>query len=415
MTKKIERFLVAMLVWVAALFVGSSAAHGSGYGIFAQGASAQGQANAVVAHPDGPSAVFFNPALMSKLPGTQVEIGTTFIFPNRDYTAPDGTTASTRDTVFTPSTFYLTHAFNDKISAGLGVFNPFGLGTDWGDDWGGPIVPGTGGLGRFIATNSELTTWNINPVVAYRICPRLSVAAGMDIVVLDATLKSRGQPPPVEYNQKFTGSGNGLGYNIGVYVQATDDFTVGASYRSQVDIDATGEFTADILPQSVGAKATIKLPQQVTAGVAYRPVDRLTLEAGMRWEDWSVFKELQIQFDPNSSGLTSSTYPRDWHSTFAVNVGGKYRVNDTYSLMAGYLYGWNPVPDSTFEPAIPDSNTHLFSVGGEARLDKLTVALAYTYQLQYERTKTTNLYGPIANGTYNSDLHLLGISVGYAF
>jgi long-chain fatty acid transport protein len=25
--------------------------------------------------------------------------------------------------------------------------------------------------------------------------------------------------------------------------------------------------------------------------------------------------------------------------------------------MAGYLYGQNPIPDSTFEPAIPDSDT----------------------------------------------------------
>jgi long-chain fatty acid transport protein len=83
--------------------------------------------------------------------------------------------------------------------------------------------------------------------------------------------------------------------------------------------------------------------------------------------------------------------------------------------MTGYLYGWNPVPDSTFEPAIPDSNTHLFCLGGEARIDKLTVALAYAYQLQYDRSKTTNLYGTVANGTYSSDIHLVGISLGYRF
>jgi long-chain fatty acid transport protein len=83
--------------------------------------------------------------------------------------------------------------------------------------------------------------------------------------------------------------------------------------------------------------------------------------------------------------------------------------------MAGYLYGWNPVPDSAFDPSIPDSNTHLFCVGGEAHFAKLKVALAYAYQLQYDRYKTTNLYGPIANGTYSSDLQMLGISFGYNF
>ena len=383
-------------------------AFGSGFGIFTQGASALGQADAVIAHPDGPSAVFFNPAMMTKLPGTQVEIGTTLIFPNRDYTAPDGSTASTRDTVFTPVTFYLTHAFNDKVSAGLGVFNPFGLATDWGSDW----------QGRFIATKSELTTWNINPVVAYRIFPRLSAAAGLDIVFLDATLENKAPPNvlvPFESAQKFDGSGVGVGYNFGVYYEVTDEISLGASYRSEVEIDADGDFTSTALPLGVGGKTTIKLPQQVYAGVAYRPLEQLTVEAAMRWEDWSSFNALQIQFAQNPFGLTTATYPRDWHSTFAVSLGGKYRLNDRYSVMTGYLYGWNPVPDSTFEPAIPDSDTHLFCVGGEARIDKLTVALSYAYQLQYERGKATNLYGPVANGTYSTDIHLLGISLGYRF
>jgi long-chain fatty acid transport protein len=386
--------------------------HGSGFGIFTQGASALGQADAVVAHADGPSAIFFNPALMNRLPGTEVEIGTTLIFPDRDYTAPDGTTASTRTAVFTPSTFYLTHAFNDKFSAGLGVFNPFGLGTDWGSTWGGTTP--AGGLGRFLATKSELTTWNINPVAAYRVTPHLSVAAGLDIILLNATLENIAPPNalvPVEFAQKFDGSGTGVGYNFGVYYEVNDKLSLGASYRSQVEIDVNGNLTVSVSPLSPSANTQIKLPQQVFAGIAFRPVDRLTLETGMRWEDWSSFKQLQIVI----AGQPPVVSPRNWHGTIALNAGGKYRLTDTVSLMAGYLYGWNPVPDSTFEPAIPDSNTHLFCVGGEAQLKSFKVAVGYAYQLQYQRGKTTNLYGPLANGTYNSDLQLLAISLGYRF
>ncbi len=131
----------------------------------------------------------------------------------------------------------------------------------------------------------------------------------------------------------------------------------------------------------------------------------------MRWEDWASFKQLQIVI----AGQPPVVSPRDWHGTYAINAGGKYRLNDAVSLMAGYLYGWNPVPASTFEPAIPDSNTHLFCVGEETRFGRMTVALGYAYQLQEERSKTTNLYGPVANGTYSSYLHLLGLSLGYKF
>jgi long-chain fatty acid transport protein len=397
---------VLSLGWM--IFCAASSAYGSGFGIFTQGASPLGQADAVVAHSDGPSAVFFNPALIGKLPGTQVEVGTTLIFPHREFRDPGGATTATRDTLFYPSTFYLTHAFNDKFSAGLGVFNPFGLGTDWGGDW----------AGRYIATNSELRTFNINPVAAYRLTPHLSVAAGMDIVLLDATLESKipstalGIPgKPFDVAQKFTGSGLGLGYNFGAYYEVNDKLSLGASYRSQVEIDVDGDLSLSVSPQGVSGKTSITLPQQVFAGIAYRPVDRLTVEAGMRWEDWSSFKQLQVAI----AGQPPVVSPRDWHGTYAINAGGKYRLNDAVSLMAGYLYGWNPVPDSTFEPAIPDSNTHLFCVGEETRFGRLTVALGYAYQLQEERSKTTNLYGPVANGTYNSYLHLLGLSFGYKF
>ena len=58
---------------------------GSGFGIFTQSASSLGQGAAVVAHTDSPSTIFFNPALMNKLDGTQVELGTTLLFPHREF------------------------------------------------------------------------------------------------------------------------------------------------------------------------------------------------------------------------------------------------------------------------------------------------------------------------------------------
>ncbi len=419
MAHKNSRWLRSAVIMFLALGSFNSIAHASGYGVFTQGAAALGQADSVVAHTDGPSTLFFNPALMNKLPGTQVELGTTLLMPTRTYTAPDGiTTASTQDTVFTPSTFYLTHAFNDKISAGLAVFNPFGLGTDWGNDWGGAYG------GKYLATKSELTTWDINPAFSYRILPTLSVAAGLDIVLLDATLESKkpstayGLPPGFDIAQKFTGSGNGVGYNFGLALELPYDISFGASYRSQVTIDVDGDFTADVLPLSVGGKTTVKLPQQVFAGVAYKPTDRIALEAGMRWEDWSSFQQLQIQFAPNGYGLTSTLSPRDWHSTYAFNLGGTFKINDTFSLMAGYLHGWNPVPDSTLEPSIPDSDTNLYTFGGEARFSGVTVALAYGYQAQSDRFKGANLSDAgtgAGTGTYSSYLHLVGLSLGYKF
>src|SRR3990167_5899269 len=77
--KKLWKYLAA-LVFVFLSFCTISNAFGSGFAIFTQGASALGQADAVIAHADDPSAMFFNPAIIKKLEGTKVESGTPWLF-----------------------------------------------------------------------------------------------------------------------------------------------------------------------------------------------------------------------------------------------------------------------------------------------------------------------------------------------
>ncbi|MDO9308531.1 MAG: aromatic hydrocarbon degradation protein, partial [Deltaproteobacteria bacterium] len=81
----------------------------------------------------------------------------------------------------------------------------------------------------------------------------------------------------------------------------------------------------------------------------------------------------------------------------------------------GYLYGWNPVPDDTFEPSVPDANTHLFCVGSEMAFDRMKLAVSYAYQLQEERNNNNTVGLGSANGVYNADMHMLGISLAYKF
>jgi long-chain fatty acid transport protein len=424
-----KRVLVILSFYIISTAVQN--AYASGFAIFTQSASSLGQGAAVIAHTDSPSTVFFNPALMNKLDGTQVEIGTTLLFPSREFRSDStGQTFETKDTVFFPSTFYITHKFNKMISAGLGVFNPFGLGTDWGDIW----------EGRYIATNSEMTIYNINPAISCQILPGVSLAAGLDILILDAILENKinlsgvaGLPAGTlpDAGQKFRGDGTGIGFNIGMAADLTKDISLGVAYRSEVKIDPTGNVTFDIpngIPeplnsiirgslQNSGARTQITLPQQVFVGISYKGFDPLTLEAGMRWEGWSSFQQLKVDLDNGKS----ETKPRNWKDTFAFNFGAQYKLNDTVTLRGGYLYGQNPVPDSTFEPAIPDSDTHLFCVGIGLNLNKFSLDLAYAYQLQGDRTKDNSIGDPFqpgsgtANGKYLSDIHLIAASLKYKF
>ena len=363
----------------------------------------------MIAHTDGPAAIFFNPALLNKLEGTQVEVGTTLIFPSRKSKSDlSSTEYETEYSVFYPSTFYISHRFDDKVSAGLGVFSPFGLGTDWGEDW----------EGRYITTRSEMKTFNFNPAISYQIMPNLSVAAGVDFILLDATLENK--------VNLFSGDGRGLGYNLGAVYDINEDTTLGASYRSEVNVDIAGDAT--FIPAAFYTKAEtdITLPQQVHAGISYKGFEDLIIEAGVRWEGWSSYDELKLDFEQSIPilGITTMTYEKDWKDTWTGNAGAQYQLNDSVSLRAGYLYGGNPVPDKTFEPSIPDSNTHIFTIGTGLKYQRIKIDLAYAYQMQESREKNNTIDdSPLdgltpatsANGRYDSRIHLVGINLTYIY
>ena len=415
MNLKTSQHISAVLL-ASALCFHTTDSFGSGFAVYTQDASALGQGNAMIAHTDGPAAIFFNPALLNKLEGTQVEVGTTLIFPSRKFKSDlSGTEYETEYSVFYPSTFYISHRFDDKVSAGLGVFSPFGLGTDWGEDW----------EGRYISTRSEMKTFNFNPAISYQIMSNLSVAAGVDFILLDATLErkinlsSLGLP---DAGQKFSGDGRGVGYNLGVLYDINEYTSLGASYRSEVPVDIAGDATFNLPPApfplpfpNTAGETDITLPQQVHAGISYKGFEALIIEAGVRWEGWSSYDELKFDFEQPIAGNTTVAYEKDWRDTWTGNVGAQYQLNDAVSLRAGYLYGGNPVPDKTFEPSIPDSNTHIFTIGTGLKSHRMKIDLAYAYQMLESREKNNTIGATSANGRYDSRIHLVGISLTYLF
>ena len=59
--------------------------HAAGFAVFAQGGPTFEQADATIAHGDDPSVIFYNPALINQIPGTQIQAGTTLIVPIRAF------------------------------------------------------------------------------------------------------------------------------------------------------------------------------------------------------------------------------------------------------------------------------------------------------------------------------------------
>jgi long-chain fatty acid transport protein len=439
------------------MVLSAGSAWASGFGVFTQGASALGQANAVVARPVGPSSLYFNPALLNDVPGSQLEVGTTGVYADRKVRLDSGGTEKGKGGWEFPSTLYYTQQINDTVAAGIGVFFPFGLSTEWDASY----------EGRYLGTYGDVFSMNINPAVSFRANDKLSLAAGFNLMYLDATLKKKINQtaayvitdlqlqqmsggalslPPLEgpledIGQRFEGDGWGVGYNLGALYKLTDKVSIGAAYRSHIDVEVDGDATfsgvnpvladptLNLFPNT-GGKADIRLPQQATAGVAVQVLDNLTVEVGARWEDWSSTKELRVNLDQEVFGQTADTTPRNWRSTWSYNLGGQYRLSETVALNAGYLYGKNAVPDHTFEPLIPDTDAHLFTLGTDLTFGAWTVSGAFGYERHESRRKANTVSDPLgsaladlgvpvivetANGVYETDIYLVGVSLGYRF
>ncbi len=299
-----------------------------------------------------------------------------------------------------------------------------------------------------MGTSGDITSLNINPVVSYRLNDKLSIAGGFSFLYLDSTLKKNINQTAVykmvsgqdkqfkDIHQKFEGEGWGYGYNLGLLYKATDYISFGATYRSQIDVDVEGRATFDNVDPNLGlvafafrdtdGTADVKLPAQATVGIAVTPWQNLVVEVGGRWEDWASTDELKIKLASPVMGQTSDTIPRDWKATWSYNIGGQYQINESFNLTAGYLFGKDAVPGSTFDPLVPDTNAHLFTLGGGWTTGAWTITTAFGYE-HHERGKKDNSLGdPLgsmltgtptdtANGTYESDIYLSSLSVSYRF
>src|SRR5439155_11457296 len=138
-----------------------------------QDAEAVGRGNGFVATANNTSALYYNAAGITQLPGENIQIGLLNYFGiNSDYRSFTGTRSETRfENIPVPQLYYAsTRELPDDraLSCGLGIYAPFGLGIEWPEDSGF----------RTIALQARLIYVTLNPVIAYKPFETLSLSLG---------------------------------------------------------------------------------------------------------------------------------------------------------------------------------------------------------------------------------------------
>jgi long-chain fatty acid transport protein len=416
-------FGLAIVVTLSLWCWWTSPSWASGFALMQQGTAAMGQGNAFVAEADDASAIFYNPAGISQLKRPQVYQGTFFNYPDREFSG-GGQDSQTNHRIYRSLTAYVAIPVHNRVALGFGFFSPFGMGTVWPTTW----------AGRYITTYSSLKTYCINPVISVKVLDNLSLAAGYDIMWSKVRLQRkmpvvvRGRTFP-DGETQLTGDGSGSGYNLGLHYEPLSGVKLGVAYRSQIKVNHSGALSTS-LPPGLGVapaspgEATLVYPASLTMGIAYSRFKPFTFEFDTTWTGWSSYDKLKLyldnSLDSNRSNTTITT-PKNWRDAWAFRFGANYEINESMKIRAGYIYDLTPVPDSSFEPQVPDANRHIFTVGSDLKIKRFTLGFAYNYILCEARTKNNIIVvngvpAPLqANGRYTSDVHSLGLSWSFNF
>jgi long-chain fatty acid transport protein len=407
--ENLRRATISIAAAALLVLIPLTAAFSGGFQLNEHGARAMGQGGAFAARASDLSAMYFNPAGLAYQQGTQLLVGATLIVPKISFYGPDqlNTNQETKmvSQTFNPINVYASYQITDDLVAGVGVNNPYGLGTEWPADWSG----------RFISTKVDLQTFFFTPTLAYKFSDKFSIGVGMNYVTGKVTIKRVASDPfDPHANVTIEANGTAIGFNVGAMYKLSDEISIGASYRSQAKIDANGTATFDpyrsVYTQAGDVSSSLTLPATGYFGVAYRPIKNLSLEADYQYVGWSSYNQLAITFKNDNS---SAVMPEDYSDTYILRFGGEYTMGD-WQLRAGYLFDHTPVPTNHVEPLLPDANRNEVSVGfGYSLTKNISVDLSYMF-IKFDQRKAVGTSIDF-DGTYNATANLIAVDFGFSF
>ncbi len=400
-----------LMVFGVTTFTGGwTPAFASGFAITAQGAGGMARSSAFTAQADDPSAVYYNPAGITQLPSTRILVGTAVLRPHAEY-EPTGTgnAATERERYYVLPHLYVTAPLGDRLTAGLGVYVPFGLSTKWPADWDG----------RFQVIDATIRATTVNPVLAWRATERFTAAIGLQYFnVTLAERRALNLAPVAEGAVSLSGDARALGYNAAVLVVPSSQWQLGVSYRSRVNAEVKDGWADFTVPGPLAAnvpdgaiRTAVTFPPSLRTGLLVRPTSRWNIELDATWTGWSTVDRLEIQF---ASGLPAEVTTFGWRDAMTYSVGTEYHVSPTVRVRGGYLYDLSPIPDAYATPLIPDADRQGVSVGVGVISNHWTIDAGYQF-LVFELVKENNVGSANArvNGQYRSHAHVLGVSVGW--
>jgi len=467
---KIKKILPA--VTAAGLLAFSAQSSAAGFAVTTNSGSGMGNAYSGTAGAEDASTVWFNPAGMTMVDNEMLAAGH-IIMPKAAYEDQGSTISAAMDVITASSeldpsntnrtaeggknalipNFYLVKEIQKDLKFGLGITVPFGLGTDYDDDW----------VGRYHAVKSDVMSLNINPSIAYK-TGGLSVGFGINAQFLKVELTSAidlgtictalepsvinpsptlpsgtcaslgATPQNKDGFAELEGDSWAYGYNFGLLYDVTEDVRVGFSYRSGIDHDVegnanftvpgelsfltgTGNFVDTTLTSvvSLPASASLSYFQNINAEIAIMADYTLTT--------WSDFEELRINY---GSAQSDSLTTQAWEDSARISFGLNYKSSAKWLYRFGVALDETPVLSAELRtPRSPGNDRTWITVGVTHKFDKArTFSLGYAHLMLDDTAinntfETTSAEGAVLEhalkGNYKASVDIISAQVSWKY
>lgn len=381
---------------------------------------------------------FFNPAGLPELCHPQLLMSGTVINLNNDVrfhesstnylTVPaPGDPTVTGDTRDESGGWHLIPAFhasmpfefyNRRMAVGIGVTSPFGLTTSYTSST----------MGRYLATYSNVTTFNIGPTIGLQLTDYFSLGAGFDAQYASAKLNAMVPVNPALADGTIKNEGDdwGYGWNAGLLFKSNFGTRFGLSYRSRVKHSIKGDMSLSAAPAAnLGGtvKANFTLPDYTSLGVVHEFNNEWSVLASINYIHWSLIDTITLKY---SGDITASleeasinlNFDDTWRYAFAVN----YKPDYHWKFRMGVTYDETPVPDAksrTFR--LPDDDRVWLGFGAQYKINEcFTVDAAYVHifvkHADIDQTQTTPVEAGFdlvssATGDNNGSVNQFGLQL----
>lgn len=412
-----------IFIGIAGLSTAQLALATNGYFSHGYGVQAQGNAGVGIALPQDALAIANNPAGISRL-NDRLDIGATVFAPDRNAEiVNNGAGANgkydgnSKEYFVLPELGYIQHLAHD-VTVGLALYGNGGMNTNYKKN---PYAA----FGNSGSAGVNLAQIFLTPAVAWQFTDKQSIGVSANLLYQRFSasgLQGFGafSENGAALSDQQNDSSTGIGARVGWTGQLTDQITLGATWASKIKATRFKKYEGLFAQQG-----DFDVPENYAIGLAYQPLEQLTLAADVQRIEYDGVKSVANDFDVNRLFAgdrfgSSNGVGFGWDSITVYKLGAVYKLSPALTLRAGYSHSDQPIPaDQTFlnilAPGVIQDHASIGATWHVAEKQELSVA--YTHGFEKKISGKNSIPAAFAGGEANIEMNqnILAIAYGYKF